>query len=182
MPQNDSTINFAVAFRGMEPDNSVGTDNYITRVSEETTLLLPFGFAVMQGTADSGCKSFTSQTGKILGIIPYAAIYAVDAELQNRIADANGNFGLKGGVDISIKRRGRLWVAIDEDVIPTSAVRIRTTVVASQGPGVFRKTANAGDTVDVSKCANWQGTFAAANGFGLLEYDFTAVRSLMVAD
>lgn len=182
MPQNESTTVFAQAFRGMEPDASrIAGDMYITRVSSETTKQLPFGFAVMQGTADDAVKQFTSQTGKILGIVPYAAIYQVQKELS-LLADSDGNIGLLPGVLVSIKRRGRLWVAIDEDVVPTSAVRVRTTVVSTQGPGVFRKTANAGDTVNISKIANYCGTFTAAIGYALLEYDMTGVFSSMTAD
>lgn len=182
MPQNESTTVFATAFRGMEPDVSRGFDNYITRVSTETVKQIPFGFLVMQDSAqDTGCKQFTSQTGKPIGIVPYAAIYAVQRFLS-LLADSDGNIGLLPFTDISIKKRGRLWVAIDEDVGQKDAVRARTTVVSTQGPGVFRKTSNAGDTVVLSKVAGWCGTYTAALGYGLLEYDFTAAFANMTAD
>lgn len=182
MPQNESTIVFATAFRGMEPDASKAAgDNYITRVSAETVKQMPFGFCVMQGVADSECLQFTSQTGKPLGIVPYAAIYQVQKELS-LLADSDGNIGLLPGVDISIKRRGRLWVAIDENVTPASAVRCRTTVVSTQGPGVFRASASAGVTNNFSKFANWVGTHTAAIGYGLLEFDFTGAFFSMTAD
>lgn len=182
MPQNDSTTVFAQAFRGMEPDVSRATgDMYISRVSQETVKQIPFGFGVMQGTTDGTCKQMTAQTGELIGIVPYAAIYQVQKELS-LIADSDGNIGLLPFTQISIKRRGRLWVAIDEDVSNKTAVRMRTTVVSTQGPGVFRKTANAGDTVLLSKVAAWRGTFTAAVGYGLLEYDFTAAFANMTAD
>ena len=181
MPQNDSTLIYAVAFAGMEPDNSINFDNYLTKVSEETTKQIPFGRVVMQGTGDQGCKQFTSQTGKPLGIVPYSAVYQVNKELAS-IADSDGNIGLIGGTDIAIKHRGRLWVKIDENVTPTSAVRARTTVVATFGPGTFRASASAGVTNDFSKFCQWCGTYLAADGFGLLEFDFLAAKALMVAD
>lgn len=182
MPQNESTTIFAQAFRGMEPDASRNTgDMYITRVSSETVKQVPFGFLVMQGTADDAGKQFTSQTGEPIGILPYAAVYQVQKEL-GLIADSDGNLGVLPGVLMSIKRRGRLWVAIDEDVSNKAAVRARTTVVSTQGPGVFRKTANAGDTIVLTKVARWVGTHLAATGYGLLEYDFTAAFANMTAD
>ncbi len=183
MPQNESTTLFAAAFRGAEPDVSRNTgDMYISRVSEETVKQMPFGFAVMQGTGgDDQVRQCVSQTGKLIGIVPYAAIYALNIELAT-VADSDGNLGLLPKTRVSIKRRGRLWVAIDEDVVPTSAVRVRTTVVSTQGPGVFRKTANAGDTLLISKNASWVGTHTAAVGYGLLEFDMLGVFANMTAD
>ena len=98
------------------------------------------------------------------------------------VADSNGNIGLLPNITVQIKRRGRAWVAIDENVTPTSHVRARTTRVSGFGPGTFRASASAGVTNDFSKAANWCGTYTAASGIGLLEFDFTGAFSLMTAD
>lgn len=181
MPQGDVTTAYPVAFVGMEPDSSVGNDNYISRVSAETVKQIPFGHMVMQGVTDAACLQMTSQTGVPLGIVPYSATYQIANELAN-VADSDGNLGLKPGVDIQIKRRGRLWVKIDENVTFTDAVKVRTSVVSTVGPGSFRKTALATHTIDLSKVARWCGTYTAADGFGLLEFDLTGVYGLMSAD
>ncbi len=181
MPQSDVTTTYPVAFRGLNPDNGDSGDNYISRVSAETVKQIPFGHMVMQGTADDQCLQMTSQTGVPLGVVPYAAVYQISHELAN-VADSDANLGLIGGTDIQIKRRGRLWVAIDENVTFTDAVKVRTSCVAACGPGSFRKSALATHTIDLSKVARWCGTYTAANGYGLLEFDFTGVYGLMSAD
>ncbi len=183
MPQTTVTTSYPAAFAGMDPDNSLSVDNHISRVSTETVKQMPFGMCVMEdsGNYGVGCKQFTSQTGIPLGIIPYASAYQVGHELGT-VADSDGNLGLLPGTNATIKRRGRLWVVIDEDVTPADAVRCRTSVVSTFGPGSFRKSALASHTVDFSKFARWTGSFTAANGFGLLEFDFTAASALMAAD
>jgi hypothetical protein len=174
MPQSTVQNIFTVAFVGMEPDNSRDDDNYISRVSSEASNQIPFGVVVKDGaTLGVNCLNVAGQTGNYLGIVPYAAVYQVGNYLGTTV-DANGNKGLLPGTDISIKRRGRLWVQIDEDVSAGQAVKFRTAnASAGVGPGTFRKTAAAGNTVDCSKFAKWVGVNLAANGFGLLEFDFT---------
>lgn len=175
MPQNDVTTLYPVGFPGMEPDNSFSADNYINRVSTETTLQLPFGtvLAADAATPGVGCKALAAQADMPLGILPQSDAYQVGKEL-GVTADANGNIGVLPGTNVTIKKRGRLWVQIDEDVLESSAVKYRKNAVgAGVGPGCFRKTAVAGQSVDISKFARWCGSYTAANGFGLLEFDFT---------
>lgn len=175
MPQSTVTNLPAVAFVGMEPDTARAGDEYISRTSTETTLQMPFGTVVKDDAAAKGvgCKVLAAQADLPLGIVPYSATYQIANELSN-VADANGNLGLKGGVALQIKRRGRLWVQIEEDVSDGDAVKYRVNALGSGvGPGSFRKTASAGNTVDISKFARWVGVNLAANGYGLLEFDFT---------
>lgn len=170
MPQSSVITAMVAAFPGMNADNSDSGDNYLSRVSGETTLQLPFGHAVMQGTNDDQCVSCTSQTpGQLLGIVAYSAANQIDTELGT-VADSNGNLGIKPGMTVQIKYRGRLWVKTDEGVDPTSAVKIRTSSVSSVGPGSFRKTALATHTLDISKFARYCGTYAS--GFAMLDFDF----------
>ena len=175
MPQNSVTTAYPAAFVGMEPDASTPLDAYCSRVSTETTLQLPFGTVVKDDASNKGvgCKAMAAQADLPLGIIPYAAAYQINHELS-QTADANGNIGLLSGTMIQIKKRGRLWVQIEEDVADGDAVKYRVNALgAGVGPGSFRKTASAGNTVDISKFARWVGANLAANGFGLLEFDFT---------
>ncbi len=172
MPQTDVTTTFATAFVGMNPDNSDSGDNYITRMSSETTLQIPFGVVVVQGTNDDQCKNVSAQSDIPLGVVVYGA-YQINLELS-KVADSNGNLGMLANTAIRIKRRGRLWVQIDENVATGNAVKYRSAnASAGVGPGTFRKSAVGSNTVDISKFAKWCGTFLAATGYGLLEYDFT---------
>ena len=175
MPQSTVTTSYSTAFVGMEPDTMRVGDNYITRVSGEATNQIAFGTCVKEGaTKGVQCLALSGQASTVLaGVVPYAAAYQISNELGN-VADANGNLGLKPLVDISIKRRGRLWVQIEEDVSAGDAVKVRTNAAGSGvGPGSFRKSAIGGNTIDVSKFCKWVGVNLAANGYGLLEFDFT---------
>lgn len=180
MPQTDLTTSFAVAFAGMAADASDSTDNYISRASGETVKQIAFGMAVMQGVNDDQCLQLTSQTPVLLGIAAYSAAYAINKELAT-IADSDGNLGLLPQTVIQIKKRGAIWVTIDENVDPTAAVRVRTSVVSTVGPGTFRKSALATHTIDLSKFAKWSGTYLATGKIGKLEFDFTMAAGL-VAD
>lgn len=180
MPQSSVIVALVAAFPGMNADSSDGTDNYVTRISGETSLQLPFGALVMQGTNDDQCVSFTSQTGVPIGIVSYSAAYQINHELAS-VADSNGNLGLLPLTTIGLKKRGKMWVIIDENVNPTSTVRVRTTRVSNVGPGTFRASSSAGVTNNLSKFCKWAGTYTAASGVGLLEFDFT-MSANMTAD
>ena len=175
MPQSSVSTLYPTAFVGMEPDGAKDGDQYLTRISTETTLQLPFGVVVKDDAANKGvgCKAMAAQADLPLGVIPYAAAYQINKELS-QTADANGNIGLLPTITVQIKRRGRLWVQIETDCADGDAVKYRVNALGSGvGPGSFTKTASAGNTVDISKFARWVGTNLAANGYGLLEFDFT---------
>lgn len=175
MPQGSVINTYVAAFVGMEPNTMRVGDNYVTRVSSEATNQIAFGTCVKEGaTKGVNCLALAGQASTVLvGIVPYASAYQVGKELGT-VADANGNLGLLPLVDVSIKRRGQLWVQIDEDVSAGDAVKVRTAAVGGGvGPGTFRKTAVGGNTIDLSKFAKWVGVNLLANGFGLLEFDFT---------
>lgn len=173
MPQNSVTTVYPAAFVGLNADSSDSGDNYVSRVSGEAANQIPFGVCVQQGANDDQCLNVAGQAGHLLGIVPYAADYQINHELS-QVVDANGNLGLLPGTTIQIKRRGRMWVQIDENVATGDAVKVRTAnASAGVGPGTFRKTAVAANTVDLSKFCRWVGTNLAANGYGLLEFDFT---------
>ena len=182
MPQNTVIGIYTPAFVGMEPDGSRNSYNYVTRVSAEPVNQIPFGVCVKEGALPGvNCLNLAGQAGVLIGIIPFADAYQVGKELGT-IVDANGNLGLLPLVDVSIKERGRLYVQIDEDCAAGQAVKVRTAPVgAGVGPGCFRKTAVATNTLDLSKFCKWIGTNLAANGWGLLQFDFT-MSSLATAD
>ena len=173
MPQSSVITQLVAAFPGMNGDSSDSTDNYISRTSAEAANQLAFGTLVMQGATDDACVALTTQTSqKILGVVAYQATYAPGFQ-TGTVADANGNLGLLPKATVLIKRRGLMWVQIDENVTPTSAVRARVNAVgAGVGPGIFRASASGGNTIVLSSFCKWQGTYTAASKAGLLAFDF----------
>ncbi len=61
MPQTSVTTSYPAAFVGMDPDNSLGVDNFINRVSNETVKQIAFGMVVMEDSAAYGVMNPASQ-------------------------------------------------------------------------------------------------------------------------
>lgn len=170
MPQSSVSAFMAVAFPGMNADASDSGDNYDTRVSGETTLQLPFGRMVMAGTTDNLVVSLTSAANvrKMLGVVAYNAFNQIASQLGN-VADSNSNIGLVAGAPVRIKHRGRIYVAITENVDPTLVVRVSIDATGG-GIGTFRTTASAGHTILLSG-ARWANTATSALGFAILDFE-----------
>lgn len=172
MPQTTVTSDPALAFAGMLGDSRPkGVDSFI---NGESSAEIAFGVAVCQGTLDNEAllPAAAADLLKLTGIVLHSHDYNKDNEL--------GTSGLKPEVAMNVLTHGRVWVVIDEDVLPTSAVRVRHTSDGG-GKGTFRKTASANATVDLSKIARWCGTYLAANGVGQIEIDITG-RAAVTAD
>jgi hypothetical protein len=172
MPQTSVSSDPAAAFPGMLGDvRPKATDSFI---NGEASAEIPFGFAVCQGTLDNEAllPAAAGDRLKLLGVVQHSHAYNKDNEL--------GTAGLKPEVTMNVLANGRIWVALDEDVTPASAVRVRHTAV-SLGKGSFRASAVANGTFDISKFARWCGTYTAAAGFGQLEIDVTS-RAHATAD
>ncbi len=184
MPQTSVIANMARAFAGMNADSSDSADNYLSRLSGETTLQIPFGRAVLQSSAsDDLALSCTSASAanmrRLLGILAYNPFNQITSQLGN-VADANGNIGLVAKAPLRIKYRGSLWVAITENVSPDLGVRISIDATGG-GIGTFRASASAGHSISIGSFAKWTGTHLAATGYGLLSFDFRMV-GLATAD
>lgn len=173
MPQTTVTTTFAAAFPGMLGDGSLVKDA-MSFLNGEASAEIPFGYAVVQGSADNEAVLPAAGTDglKLLGVVLHSHYYQKDNEL--------GTSGIKPDVAMAVLGKGRVWVKIDENVTPASAVRVRHTA-AGDGKGSFRASASAGATFDCSKFARWIGTHLAATGYGLLEIDVTG-RAVATAD
>jgi hypothetical protein len=172
MPQTSVSSDPAAAFPGMIGD--VRPKAVDSCINGEASAEIPFGHAVIQGTLDNEAllPALGTDGIKLLGIVLHSHAYNKDNEL--------GTTGLKPEIAMSVLAAGRVWVPIDENVTPASAVRVRHTT-ASLGKGSFRASASAGATFDISKFARWVGTHLAATGYGLLEIDVTG-RAVATAD
>jgi hypothetical protein len=186
MPQSSVTTSFAVAFPGMNGDASDSGDNYLSRLSGETTVQIPPGVVVMQAAtpSDSTAQLVTTAVRtapgalRMLGVLAYNPFNNIANQLGN-VADANGVIGLQPKAPLRIKYRGALYVFTDEAVNPALRVRIRT---GSPGSGIvagtFRTSAIGGDSMDLTPFCRWGGTFAA--GFALLSFDFRMAGSALI--
>lgn len=155
------------AFPGMQ--NGLNKNKVKPGLNEEAAAELRFGIALKQGTADDGVKKLTAVTEKIAGLLQQS--HALVKDPGTGVAEL-GDTGLKPGAVGDVAEEGELWVLIEEDVTPLSAVRVRCVAGGAEVAGAFRATADASDCIDVSTSARWAGSYTAANGFGLLKFDF----------
>src|SRR5689334_18103668 len=99
--------------------------------SEEASAEIPRGLVVQTSTtnSDNGCKLITGTGNKLYGI----AMRSDDASDSDL-----GTTGWKPGATFPVGRRGRYFVTIEENVTPTSSVRVRCAGTGTIG--AFRAT------------------------------------------
>lgn len=136
----------------------------VSGTSEEASAEIPRGLVVQTSTTNSdyGAKLITATTNKLYGIVMRSDDMA-DADL--------GATGYKPGATFPVGRQGRFFVTIEENVTPTSAVRVRCAGTGTIG--AFRATADATNCLDCTPFAKWVRTSLAADGIGEVEIDFT---------
>jgi hypothetical protein len=146
-------------------------------VNAEASAEIPFGVMVCQGATDKAALKLNTSAAAmagdvLLGVVVHSHAYAVSGEL--------GTTGLKPGVIMSVLRKGRVYVQVEEAVTPASAVKVRAVAAGAEVAGAFRDTADSTDCVDCSSFCRYRTTAAAA-GFAELELDMTG-RNTAVAD
>lgn len=140
--------------------------------SEEVSAEIPFGTMVRRGVGDRGVLKL-SATNQILAGIAVRAHDFADSE--------RGEIGLKPGATFALGVKGRFFVRIEQDVTPTSDVRVRAVVTGNEIAGIFRATADSTDCIEITPYARWVRTASAADGVAELDIDLTHV-SLGTAD
>ena len=178
MAQTSVSTNLVAAIAGALADD--GRDmNLATYVSQETTLQIPFGVAVMQGSLDYGDNLLTAgNVLNIVGVVAYSSAYQVGKEIGS-VADSRSKLGILSNVLHNVVKRGRVWVTVEEAVTPASAVRVRCTT-AGTGAGSFR-TSSAGSGLSMLLVGARYLDTAAINGFARVEFDVLQ-RSSWTAD
>ena len=157
--------NYTAAFAGMLADDSA--HDIIAMVSEEASAEIAFGRAVKFGTADTGALLPTAESSIIAGIVRFSHAYGISP-----FGDL-GTIGVKPGGNLSVLRKGRIWVVAEDGCAPGERLWVRG--VASGDPEFLGGLTNADDATDTVDCTN-QGvwlTTAAAGGLGVLEVAFT---------
>lgn len=154
----------AVAFPGMVEEGTIET-----RVNGEASAEMAFGIAVGQGTADNEAILLAATSDKQVGITAFRQGYIDQLEL--------GDDGLKPGVAVGVVRKGVVWVIVEEDVTPASAVLIRCVVAGAEQAGAFRDTADASDCATATPYCRFLGSSQTAQDgttkIARLAFDFT---------
>ncbi len=152
--------NQAVGFAGQLYD--LGENDMVTGVSEEASAEMPFGIVVVRATTDDGVKIPAAEADIPKGVVVHSHSYQVGVDL--------GDTGLKPKTEMSIMRRGRIWVTVQEAVIPGDRAYIRFAGTGQKGG--WRKSEVVGETMDITLQAEFQTT-AAADALAVVEVDFT---------
>ncbi len=166
----------APAFAGMIADLSRGAliDTFI---QGEASAEVPFGsFVVLStGTTLPGTASAPNVPTGILpaasgdnyghgGVVVHSHWY--DKRLQL------GEDGVLPGNLISVMRRGRIWVNVEEAVTPADSVFVRYTASGANVPGNFRTDADTSKALQLYGCRFASITTGA--GLAILEIDLNA--------
>jgi len=149
MSQTNYQVNFDKAFEGM-----LGDANHmdaLSRVIEGANVL--FGKAVTFGTNDNQCKALSAISEKVAGIVIHKHIE--EGELLEKDA-------------VSLLRKGRIYVKVEEAVSPGDAVFVRAVVAGAEEAGSFRASADSTDCIDISSKAEYL-TSAEAGEFALVD-------------
>lgn len=176
MSQTEVTTAPLVGTPGRPADEYTAQNGQVaSATSEEASALIPFGIMVKKGTGDYGALLMTATSNALLGISYRSNDFAVGLEID----ESTGN--LKPGATFGVARKGRFFVLIEEDVTPTSDVRVRAVAGGSEVAGAFRATADSTDCIDLTGLAQWVRTADADDGVAELEIDMTNI-GLAVAD
>ena len=143
--------------------------------SEEASATIPFGVMVKRGTGDYGVLKCTAVANVLAGVTVRSHDFAVGLGVDETTG------GLKPGAHFAVAQRGRYFVVIEEDVTPTSDVRVRCVAAGNEVAGAFRATADSTDCVDLTPLARWVRTADADDGVAELEIDMNNI-GLAVAD
>lgn len=145
MSQLSYETNFDEAFEGLLGDSNLL--DAVSRLVEGAGVL--FGHGVVRGTNDNQVAAPAADTDEFQGIAIHQHVEA--GEVTDKMA-------------LSILRKGRIWVKINQDVLTSEGVFLSTVAA----PGVFRKAAIGSDTIDLSAFCKWEKDALAADGLALL--------------
>ena len=135
-------------------------DGAESMVSEEASAEIPFGHMVAQGTDDTQALLPAGGSDVLVGVVVHSHAYSKDDDL--------GTTGLKPKTHLSVLRKGRIWVRVEDAVSAGDKPYVRWQGAGDQG--AFRGTDDPGNTIDATAL----GTFRSSAGAGelaILELD-----------
>jgi hypothetical protein len=168
--QTSYTAEHAAAFEGQRANLSLIN---ITSKVVELAAGIPFGRAVVRGTADNQCLLPTATGQDFLGITEMTTAWAEnssDLHLYEQYREAN------------IIDFGEVWVYTEQSVVPGDPVYFRHTAEASplNVLGRFRKDASTANA-DLIQGATWETT-TAAGGIGKIKLNAPGTGILVAKD
>lgn len=149
MSQTNYNVNFEKAFEGMLAD--AGKHDALSRVIEGSDVKI--GKAVTFGTDDNQIKKLSAITEKVAGVV-------IHKMTEEGILEEKDS--------VSILRKGRLYVKVEEAVAPGDPVFVRAVVAGAEENGAFRKSADSTDCVDLTGKAQYLSS-AALGELALVE-------------
>lgn len=167
--QTAYTAEHAAAFEGQR--SNLGLTNITSRVAQGGDI--PFGRAVVRGTADNQAKLPTGASQGFLGITEMTTAWAENSSDLHLYPEYR---------EMNIIDFGEIWVYTEQSVVPGDAVYFRHT--ADTAPldivGRFRKDSSGGDAELITGAA-FQTT-AAAGGIAKVKMDAPGVGVLLAPD
>ena len=162
MSQTFYAINQPAAMAGMLYD--LGENDVVSAVNN--TQAVPFGVAMVQGTLDNECHlpASAGDLAKTLGVS--VLVQTKEQALVTSIV----NYPV--GSDVSILRKGRVWVQVEEAVVAFSPVFVRFAAGSGTQLGAFRASADTATAGQISGCV--YRSSAAAGGFAVVEFNLPA--------
>lgn len=140
--------------------NTARDGRVVSATNAEASAEIRMGIMVQTGTGDTDVKIITGITNKLAGIV----VRAHDFGDLDR-----GATGYTPGATFGVARTGRWFVQIEENVTPTSDVRVRCVAGGSEVAGIFRATADSTDCLELTPFAKWVRTALASDGVAELE-------------
>lgn len=164
MSQTSYSINQSGGIAGQLYD--IGPNDVVSGV-DQFDASVPFGVALVQGTLDNECRlpSASADISHILGVS-----LLVQTKEQ---ALGTGIVNYPKGSDISILRKGRAYVQVEEAVTPSSPVFVRFAAGTSPQLGAFRASADSATAAQMMSGVAYRSS-AAAGGFAVIEFNLPA--------
>lgn len=150
MSQESYNVEMDVAFEGMLADS--GRHDALSKVIEGAGL--DFGLGCTYGTEEGQIKALSAITDKFAGCIIHK--HVEDGVLVEKSA-------------VSLMRKGRMYVKVEEAVAEGDPVHCRAIAPGAEVVGAFRKSQDGVNTLEV-KGAEFRSS-AAAGGLAIIDFN-----------
>jgi hypothetical protein len=136
-----------------------------TGFQAEASAEIPMGVMLAKGSGDRSVILVAAANAKLVGILMHDHSIAGSA--------LTGTTGVKPKCPVSVLRKGRVYVKVEENVVAYDRAHVRYAAGAGGTQlGAFRKSSVANETIDISAQAQYL-TSASAGGLAVLEIDLT---------
>ena len=150
------------AFEGMLADS--GKHDIVSAVNAEASAEIGFGTWVKEGTSDGEALLPAAEGDDLLGIVVHTHAADTPADL--------GTLGIKPKGMLSVLRKGRIYVTVEEAVVPGNRVWVRAVAGGGEKLGATRVTDDSTDTIDATNVGRIMTT-AGIGGLAVVEIDMT---------